>query len=151
MSRSVRARWFNAGAFGALTVLYLVSNRSQLSSPIGWLFPAVTAALALMASPIISSRTHSHAQATESIDRSEAGDRPVVVYHRPGCTFCARLKLILTGVRSRAIWVDIWADPEAAAFVRSVNDGNETVPTVLIDGRPHANPDPFMVRRALTA
>lgn len=134
-----------------MTVLYFVSSGDRLSSPAGWIFPAVTAALALMVSPIVSSRTYSHAQATESIDRSEAGAQPVVVYHRPGCTFCARLKLVLTGVRSRALWVDIWADPEAAAFVRSVNDGNETVPTVLIDGRPHTNPDPFTVRRALTA
>ena len=91
-----------------------------------------------------------HAEATKLLSQPVPGAGPVVVYHRPGCTFCARLKLVLTGVRSRAIWVDIWDDPEAAAFVRSVNEGNETVPTVIMDGRPHTNPDPFRVRRALT-
>lgn len=42
--------------------------------------------------------------------------------------------------------IDIWADPEAAAFVRSVADGNETVPTVVLrDGsseRHWVNPHP---------
>ena len=30
-----------------------------------------------------------------------------------------------------------------------VNDGNEVVPTVVIDGRPHTNPDPALVKKAL--
>ena len=151
MSRSLRAQWFNAAVFAVLIVLYLVANGDQLSSPAFWIIPAVLAALAVMASPAFSPRTYSHAQATELLSGSKEGEQPVVVYHRPGCTFCARLKLVLTGVRSRALWVDIWHDPEAAAYVRSVNHGNETVPTVLVDGRPRTNPDPFMVRRALTA
>jgi glutaredoxin len=150
MSRSLRARWFNAAIFAAVVVLYLVTDRDRLSSPTGWIIPAVFVALALMASPVLSARSERHARAAELISRGASGDSPVVVYHRPGCTFCARLKLILTGVRSRAVWVDIWDDSEAAAFVRSVNGGNETVPTVVIDGRPHTNPSPFLVRRALT-
>jgi glutaredoxin len=150
MSRSHRARWFNAAVFTAAVVLYLVTDRDRLSSPTGWIIPAVLAVLALLASPALSARSEPHARASELISGGASGDGPVVVYHRPGCTFCARLKLILTGVRSRAVWVDIWDDPEAAAFVRSINDGNETVPTVVIDGRPHTNPNPFLVRRALT-
>ena len=35
--------------------------------------------------------------------------------------------------------VNIWKDPAAAAFVRSVADGNETVPTVTVAGR-HGEP-----------
>ena len=31
----------------------------------------------------------------------------------------------------------------------SVNDGNETVPTVVIDGEAHTNPDPEVVRQRL--
>lgn len=149
MSRSVRARWFNAAAFAATALLSIVLNRNELSSLSGWIIPAVLAALAVVASPMAKAGNNTHAQASELLSLPE-DDRPVVVYHRPGCTYCARLRLILTGVRSRAIWVDIWDDPEAAAFVRSVNDGNETVPTVLLDGRPHTNPNPFDVRRALT-
>ncbi len=43
------------------------------------------------------------------------------------------------------MWVNVWQDADAAAFVRSVNDGNETVPTVVIDGIPATNPDPQAV------
>ncbi|NLG20540.1 MAG: NrdH-redoxin, partial [Actinomycetales bacterium] len=52
-------------------------------------------------------------------------------------------------LRDKALWVNIWQDDEAAAFVRSVNDGNETVPTVVIDGEAHTNPDPEVVRQRL--
>lgn len=73
----------------------------------------------------------------------------VWVYHRAGCPFCLRLTVGLGRRARRARWIDIWADPEAAAYVRSVNDGNETVPTVVIDGVPHTNPPPAGVRAAL--
>ena len=79
-----------------------------------------------------------------------AGSPAVVVYWRPGCTFCERLRRSLGPVGRGAAWVDIWRDPDAAAFVREVNDGNETVPTVVLDGVPHTNPDPGLVRAALT-
>ena len=36
--------------------------------------------------------------------------------------------------------VDIWSDPEAAAFVRGHADGNETVPTVDVAGTVLVNP-----------
>ncbi len=75
----------------------------------------------------------------------------VVIYHRRGCPFCARMRLALAGRGKDAVWVDIWADPDAAAYVRSVNDGNETVPTVVIDGTAHTNPSPAKVRKALAA
>ncbi len=81
----------------------------------------------------------------EALRRSEADGRPVV-YWRPGCTFCIRLRLRLGARARRAYWVNIWRDPEAAAVVRSVNDGNETVPTVFVDGRAHTNPDPGWLR-----
>ena len=77
------------------------------------------------------------------------GEDPVVIYWRPGCVYCIRLRGALGRQGRRATWVSIWADPDAAAYVRSVNGGNETVPTVLIDGEPHTNPDPELVRTAL--
>lgn len=79
----------------------------------------------------------------------EQGATGVVVYWRPGCGFCAMLKARLGGLRERATWVNIWEDDEAAAFVRSVNDGNETVPTVVIDGIPVTNPSPVVVKERL--
>jgi len=41
--------------------------------------------------------------------------------------------------------INIWADPDAAAYVPSVANGNETVPTVVIDGHPFVNPAPSQV------
>ena len=76
-------------------------------------------------------------------------ERQVVIYWRPGCQFCMRLKSALGDLRGQALWVNIWQDDAAAAFVRRVNDGNETVPTVVIDGEPHTNPDPGTVRERL--
>ncbi|MEU6554806.1 glutaredoxin domain-containing protein [Streptomyces sp. NPDC046915] len=87
--------------------------------------------------------------AGEARRRSAADGRPVVFW-RPGCTYCLRLRVRL-GRRGREVhWVNIWRDPAGAAAVRAVNDGNETVPTVLVDGRPHVNPDPAWVREQLS-
>lgn len=74
---------------------------------------------------------------------------PVVIYWRPGCVFCLRLRGALGKDKDKAAWVSIWADEDAAAFVRSVNGGNETVPTVRIGDEVHTNPDPEVVRAAL--
>ena len=72
----------------------------------------------------------------------------VTVYWRPGCPFCLWLRLVLRVRGARAQWVNIWDDPTAAAFVRSVADGNETVPTVVINGHPLVNPAPRRVAAA---
>lgn len=71
---------------------------------------------------------------------SAAEDDSVTVYWRPGCVFCHRL---LAQLRQAEIDVElhnIWEDPDAAAFVRSVARGNETVPTVTVQGRSLVNP-----------
>jgi glutaredoxin len=60
------------------------------------------------------------------------GSSPVTVMWRPGCPFCA---LLLRGLDRTGLVhdrVDIWEHPEAAAWVRTVAAGNETVPTVRI-------------------
>ncbi|MBX7468098.1 hypothetical protein K1Y80_18690 [Streptomyces sp. MAG02] len=64
----------------------------------------------------------------------------VVLYWRPLCTYCMKLRLSLLFTRLRFVKVNIWRDPDAAAFVRSVADGNETVPTVTVAGRAMVNP-----------
>ncbi|MCA2224727.1 glutaredoxin domain-containing protein [Nonomuraea aurantiaca] len=64
----------------------------------------------------------------------------VVLYWRPGCKYCMRLRTRLRFTRLRHAEVNIWRDPEAAAFVRSVADGNETVPTVTVAGKAIVNP-----------
>ena len=64
----------------------------------------------------------------------------VTVYTRPGCPFCFLLR---RGLRRRGVAfteIDIWQDPAAAASVRAVADGNETVPTVHVAGQWLVNP-----------
>ncbi|MFF6915366.1 glutaredoxin domain-containing protein [Streptomyces sp. NPDC012466] len=87
--------------------------------------------------------------ALEAERRSAADGRPVV-YWRPGCTYCLRLRIRLGRDARRLHWVDIWRDPAGAAAVRAANQGDETVPTVVVAGRPHTNPDPAWVREQLT-
>lgn len=88
--------------------------------------------------------------AAEAQRRSAQDGRPIV-YWRPGCPFCLRLRTTLGRTARRAHWVDIWRDPEGAAAVRAVADGNETVPTVILAGRAHVNPDPRWLRAQLRA
>ncbi|WP_218975427.1 glutaredoxin domain-containing protein [Tessaracoccus massiliensis] len=97
-------------------------------------------------SPFSGGRTMKH---TEVMSLPE-GQRRVVIYWRPGCIFCQRLKGGLGSDGGKATWINIWHDEDAAAFVRSVNDGNEVVPTVVIDGQPHTNPAPQLVLDALS-
>ena len=78
-----------------------------------------------------------------------ADGRPVV-YWRPGCAFCVRLRTRLGRRARKAHWVNIWRDPAGAAAVRAVNDGDETVPTVVVGGQAHVNPDPAWVREQLS-
>lgn len=78
-------------------------------------------------------------------------DRPVVIYWRPGCSYCARLRSSLGELEDRAQWVNIWQDEDAAAYVRSVNEGNEVVPTVVIDGIALTNPPPAVVKERIEA
>jgi len=74
-------------------------------------------------------------------------DAPIVVYWRPGCGFCSSLErgLHRTGVPYER--VNIWDEPAAAAFVRSVANGNEVVPTVRIGNVALVNPSPAEVLR----
>ncbi|WUD77442.1 hypothetical protein OG937_39910 [Streptomyces sp. NBC_00510] len=87
--------------------------------------------------------------ASEAQRRSAVDGRPVVFW-RPGCKYCLRLRVRLGRRAHQLHWVDIWRDPAGAAAVRAANDGNETVPTVVVAGRPHTNPDPDWVREQLT-
>ena len=73
----------------------------------------------------------------------------MIMYTRPGCPFSAKLKVKLALARIPYRAVDIWQDEEAAAIVRSVNGGNELVPTVRIGEEYLSNPSLREVRAAL--
>ena len=64
----------------------------------------------------------------------------VTVYWRPGCGFCAALERQLVKHEIPFVKRNIWDDAEAAAFVRSVARGNETVPTVTVGDTSLVNP-----------
>ena len=70
---------------------------------------------------------------------------PIVLFWRPGCGFCSSLErgLQRTGVAYER--VNIWDEPAAAAFVRSVANGNEVVPTVRVGAVALVNPSPAQV------
>ncbi|MFC5017521.1 thioredoxin domain-containing protein [Streptomyces lienomycini] len=108
---------------------------------------AAFALLAALISPLVFPRSIG---ALEARRRSAVDGRPVVFW-RPGCTYCLRMRVRLGRGARRLYWVDIWRDGDGAALVRAANDGNETVPTVLVAGRPYTNPDPAWVREQLSS
>jgi mycoredoxin len=69
-------------------------------------------------------------------------DAPALtMYTTVWCGYCQRLKAQLGREGIEFTEVDIEADPQAAAFVESVNGGNQTVPTVVYpDGTAMTNP-----------
>lgn len=72
---------------------------------------------------------------------AEPGVAPVVtLYWRPGCGFCHALRRELDRAGLERAEVNIWDDASAAALVRSVARGNETVPTVFVGDSALINP-----------
>ncbi|THA49775.1 hypothetical protein E6R62_26865 [Streptomyces sp. A1136] len=127
---------------GAVVATGLVLTASPVTAAallLGFMAPAD------VHSPLVFPRSISAAEA----QRRSAIDWRPVVYRRSGCTFCLRLRVRLGRGARLVHWVDIWRDPAGAAVVRAANDGNETVPTVVVAGRPHVNPDPGWVREQL--
>jgi mycoredoxin len=65
----------------------------------------------------------------------------VTMYTTTWCGYCQRLKAQMGRAGIEFTEVDIERDPEAAAFVESVNGGNQTVPTLVFpDGSAATNP-----------
>jgi mycoredoxin len=64
----------------------------------------------------------------------------VVLYTRPRCPYCFRLRRSLRRRGFQFREVDIWRDEAAAAMVRHAAGGNETVPTVHVGDRWLVNP-----------
>lgn len=78
-------------------------------------------------------------------------DSPVTVYWRPGCPYCMRLRRGLRRAGLPVSEVNIWSDAKAAAKVRAIAGGNETVPTVLVGEKGLVNPTVAQVLDALGA
>ena len=83
-------------------------------------------------------------QATEQLAQGQA-----VVLWKPGCVYCERLLRAL-GRNERVTWVNVWQDEDANARVRSLNDGNELTPTVLVGDQVLRNPSAGEVEARLS-
>ncbi|MFJ6069740.1 glutaredoxin domain-containing protein [Streptomyces sp. NPDC093065] len=135
-------------------VLLLIAGAGAATGPLVQGRPGTAAVLLLvfvllagLNSPLLFPRPIG---ALEAQRRSAVDGRPVVFW-RPGCTYCMRLRIRLGRRARRLYWVDIWRDEAGAEVVRGINDGNETVPTLLVAGRAHTNPDPAWVREQLSS
>ncbi len=74
----------------------------------------------------------------------------LTMYSTTWCGYCHRLRSQLDRESIRYEVVDIEKDPAAAEYVRSVNGGNQTVPTVRFpDGSALTNPTLHEVRARL--
>jgi len=71
--------------------------------------------------------------------------RDVIFYWRPGCGFCSALRRNLLAQGVELDERNIWEDQQAASFVRSVANGHETVPTVVVGDHALVNPRPAKV------
>ncbi|NLF04361.1 MAG: mycoredoxin [Actinomycetales bacterium] len=72
------------------------------------------------------------------------------MYSTTWCGYCRRLKTQLDSQGIAYREVNIEEDAESAAFVESVNGGNQTVPTLLFpDGSTATNPSLAQVRERL--
>ncbi|HEX6871500.1 MAG TPA: mycoredoxin [Micromonosporaceae bacterium] len=76
----------------------------------------------------------------------------LTVYSTSWCGYCHRLAAQLDRAGIRYEKVDIETNEVAAAFVMSVNGGNQTVPTVrFADGSTLANPTVIEVQQHLAS
>lgn len=76
----------------------------------------------------------------------------VTMYSTPWCGYCARLKGQLKRAGIEFTEVDIEQTPGAAELVEKINNGNQTVPTVVFpDGTSMTNPSLAQVAEKLVA
>lgn len=142
----MRSWWFALFEFACGVALGVVLYEN--GTPKSAVFTVVWfAMIAWIASPLFFPRS---VPASEAKARSAADGRPII-YWRPGCRYCIRLRFRLGWSGRRAHWVNIWKDAEGAGAVRAAADGNETVPTVYVDGKAYVNPDIDYVRAWLSA
>ena len=76
----------------------------------------------------------------------------LTMYTTQWCGFCRRLKSQLDREGIVFTEIDIETDPAAAEYVMSVNNGNQTVPTVVFpDGTAATNPSLAEVKDRLVS
>ncbi|KQU37420.1 glutaredoxin domain-containing protein [Rhodococcus sp. Leaf233] len=133
------ARQWVIAAVAAVAGFALVNFGNVASSIV--IMVLVVVFLLVLTTPVLYPRS-----ASDDASRVFATEKSVpLIYWRPGCIFCLRLRVALLLRGKKAVWTNIRADAAAAARVRSVNDGNETVPTVFVGTEHRTNPSPSWV------
>ena len=77
---------------------------------------------------------------------------PLLVYGHPACPGVVPVKAMLTQAKVAFTYVNIHQDAQAAALVRSINQGNESVPTLVFpDGSTLTEPSASALKQKLEA
>ena len=77
---------------------------------------------------------------------------PITMYSTPWCGYCHRLQGQLDREGIAYTVVDIAENPAAADVVMTVNEGNQTVPTLVFeDGSALTNPSLAQIKAKLAA
>lgn len=140
--RRAPQRWVPSGLVVVVAVVTLVPGRL---SAVALAVAGVMMVLAWVLSSWFFPRSRTDASAREL---ASAGNVPLI-YWRPGCSYCLRLRVALGLAGNRAVWVDVSRSDAASARVPGVNGGDETVPTVFVGSLPQVNPSPGWVRERL--
>jgi len=90
------------------------------------------------------------ASVADTVDQTVTSSVPM--YTTPWCGYCHRLQGQMDREGIAYDVIDIEQHPEAAALVESVNNGNQTVPTLVYsDGSAQTNPSVMQVKEKLAA
>ena len=73
----------------------------------------------------------------------------VIMYGADWCPDCRRAKSFLNDNHIKFQYIEVDKVEWAAQAVETINNGKRTIPTILIDGTPYANPDNATLRDAL--
>jgi mycoredoxin len=85
-------------------------------------------------------------------DQNAVDPGTFTMYSTPWCGYCHRLKGQLNREGIEFNTVDIEQDPSAADLVMKVNNGNQTVPTLVYsDGTAQTNPSVAQVKAKLAS
>lgn len=76
--------------------------------------------------------------------------KQLLVYGRPGCPRVSPVRTFLKNSEIEYTYIDIYQDNEARERVRSINGGNESVPTIVFsDGSTLTEPSSAELRKKL--
>ena len=76
--------------------------------------------------------------------------KQLLVYGRPGCPRVYPVRTFLKNAEIKYTYIDIYQDDEARERVRSINGGNESVPTIVFsDGSTLTEPSSAELRKQL--